>query len=665
MLGRIFQDKDKWKKDTFNLIKNELLSVKGNRFVQYDNTNESHLVCVYGKSQVGKTTLILNMIGLKDEVYRKEVSAVLRGGVTKGNSSTATAILYSQSDNNLYGIREESLNDHSYSSGINYYTPEEMMIQLQEIRNEVEKNTMNSHSILHIFIPNDYFSESRQKNIIILDLPGVESRNLHEKAHVESLMNRYIPISSVCIITCPSNTIQSLEHETLPNNIDWKNHPHKFLIVVTKSYSIGSFQSFFLEDRSKREVFKEFIRKRYNSEFENILGPNNIEIFPLEIGDSFEKFIKEGLNNEDDRNEVINTRDSILSSLQESIINHKGELLLSAIKDLHAIVEQSDKERLSSLNSERNSEYEKLAQYSFKVVQSQKLLKLIENAIIESKASIEALKQLNGKIKDIINTYSQELTDNLIKEVRNIINEKNLKKRKDDEDYLVDRDKLIMKQISDYFSTNLKIEEKVHSMLKEQLINIDLYNGSIAQTIYCKFKDHYEKELYSTSLLAEYLFVWFWSSTCNVTVSSALTIIAEIKQIVHEELQTKVMEVCAKKIEQKIAEAQKRDFLLLYRKRKIESLIKSKSEEIEEIGKNITNIEEQIIIAETQKEQDVQTLKTYLKYAKIAYFSQRDFIIEKINSLVNPEEKTLYIFLLGVISKDYQKLIDASNEQYR
>ena len=107
-LDRLFHDKGYWQEDAFNRIKSELLSVKDNRFVQYSHTAATHFVCVYGKSQVGKTTLILDMIGLKDECKR-DVAEVLRGGIALGNSSTSTAIIYSQSESDLYGVRTETL----------------------------------------------------------------------------------------------------------------------------------------------------------------------------------------------------------------------------------------------------------------------------------------------------------------------------------------------------------------------------------------------------------------------------------------------------------------------------------------------------------------------------------------------------------------------------
>lgn len=87
-----FLDKEYWQRNTFERIKNDLLSVKGNRFVQYGGSKEKYLVMVYGKSQVGKSTMILSMIGIDDRFFQ-EVYDTLRAGIPRGNSSTSTAII--------------------------------------------------------------------------------------------------------------------------------------------------------------------------------------------------------------------------------------------------------------------------------------------------------------------------------------------------------------------------------------------------------------------------------------------------------------------------------------------------------------------------------------------------------------------------------------------
>ena len=60
-------------------------------------------VGVYGPTQVGKTTFILNLIGI-NENRLDELSNALRGKREKGKSSTVTATLYEKNEDNNFEI---------------------------------------------------------------------------------------------------------------------------------------------------------------------------------------------------------------------------------------------------------------------------------------------------------------------------------------------------------------------------------------------------------------------------------------------------------------------------------------------------------------------------------------------------------------------------------
>lgn len=106
----LFQQKDLWQENAFNKIKESLLSVRDNPLLRYDTMRKKYLVVIYGKSQIGKSTLILNMIGIRDKCFPL-VYKTLRAKVPKGNSSTSTAIIYSKSDTEDYGLAVAPLMD--------------------------------------------------------------------------------------------------------------------------------------------------------------------------------------------------------------------------------------------------------------------------------------------------------------------------------------------------------------------------------------------------------------------------------------------------------------------------------------------------------------------------------------------------------------------------
>ena len=659
-LDRLFHDKGYWQEDAFNRIKSELLSVKGNRFVQYKYTAATHFVCVYGKSQVGKTTLILNMIGLKDE-YKRDVAEVLRGGIALGNSSTSTAIIYSPSESDLYGVRSETL-EGKILSVVEDCTSDEMRQKLQSIRSDVEKNSFSNNAILHIYIPKNYFSSSEKENkISILDLPGIESRNIHEKAHVESLMNRYIPISSVCIIACTANEIQSLEKFELPNNIDWKNLPHRFYVVITRSYSAGNIKSYF-DQRNQRDIgFMDFIKKEYRNALSNILGNNyKTKIFLLEMGDSFVSLCKE-LKNEKDRSEVIETRNWHLSSLVDSILSSKGSNLQSCIKELRAMVNKIEENKIVQLREiGKKKEVDKK-----KIVKRIKELKSNKNnnkdKNQENESSIEQLDNLSNTIENELLNAATSFSDNLIEIIKKEIVEKSLFKEKNGVRYFYDKNRVCMKGIQNHLMIylNKTIGSKVRSLLEDSEFNIDFYPSSIANSIYSQFANMYEKELYPPSSFFKNLF----GNSRKVDISSAYSYIQKIKAIIQSEIRSSVIKKCQTKI------CEKRDHYLVESKecksklKKEEKKIESKEEELKRIKDEIDTNNEELLAVENQKRQDEQTLDDYLKYAQEAYLSQRNEIFKSINSKnTSPTDKFLYILLLSLIDKDYKNITNASNE---
>ena len=101
-----------WQQKTQEEIKKRLLYLPENLAMQ---SQGQKLVVVYGKPQIGKTTMILTLLGV-DERMQAKLDVILRAGIPQGNSSTSTAIFYVPSDDNLFGICERSYNSMIHSS---------------------------------------------------------------------------------------------------------------------------------------------------------------------------------------------------------------------------------------------------------------------------------------------------------------------------------------------------------------------------------------------------------------------------------------------------------------------------------------------------------------------------------------------------------------------
>lgn len=100
-LEKYLDDRETWQNNTIEEIKKKVIykpkSLKNSRVGE-------KLVAIYGPPQIGKTTLILCLIGIAPE-FQKKVYNDIRAGVPRGNSSTSTAIIYHQIDADLYGVK--------------------------------------------------------------------------------------------------------------------------------------------------------------------------------------------------------------------------------------------------------------------------------------------------------------------------------------------------------------------------------------------------------------------------------------------------------------------------------------------------------------------------------------------------------------------------------
>jgi GTPase SAR1 family protein len=245
-------------------------SIENNTYKELykSSSDKSVNIAVYGQSQVGKTTLILKLIGIKEEHY-KYVSDVLRADIRKGESVTPTSVIYIKSNDN----------DFYYKEGDNVckVTADELKLKLKDLRARVEKNIEinnlnDGQSNVLINIPKKYFEEKNTLNINIIDLPGYGSANEKEQRHVKKLIESKIPILNLILIV--SDKITDLQNIKIPCR--------QFRYILTRSVSSRSVEKKFKENSiSNKDKYLEFVR----SQFEKL--PNDVKVYPLEYGDSW------------------------------------------------------------------------------------------------------------------------------------------------------------------------------------------------------------------------------------------------------------------------------------------------------------------------------------------------------------------------------------------
>ena len=654
--NQLFLEKENWQRSTFDRIKSDLISARDNRFIRYDNTEESHLVIIYGKSQVGKTTLILNMIGLKEEWF-EEVYETLRAGVSRGNSSTSTAIIYSKSINDKYGCSLASINDLS-SKSIQYFDKSGMIKYLAKIRQDVESNRIQSDCVLLIYIPNIYFIEDKTiDNISIMDMPGVESRNRKETLHVQNLITKYIPIASVCIIACRSNDIQSLETLVLPNRIEWKRMEHRFILVVTHAYNDGTTKKYFKVKSSERSTpFYNYVVDAYTQEIRKILGgTNRTEVYPVDVGDTLKRLCSVEIKDNQDVNEIVATKDRILHDLRSSIVNHKGQRLKSALMDLETVINHYGEDLIEDIIRD-------IEKYKEKIKEKEQLIEKTQKNIDSLSGDDSEQAEINDEIDYLLRITSQfsqlqsQCIFSLASSVNQYIINNALYKSKNDGDYLMDKDRSVLTFIRTHISEQIsEYVRKICRLIEQADISIDLNQSGIiidAENSYVLTK---EDVLYPPKK-------GLFSRKEKVFISQIKSICDEVQSNINQQLNGYINK-CIYKINDIIAD-KRRTLSFIKKSMNSESQkIKQYQLDIQGLRNFIDDLQEQKDDINNKRSQDQKTLAMYLKYAEQSYIEQRNDIILRINKSKRAEDKLLLILLLGLLDKDYQKVTGGIYEE--
>lgn len=259
---------------------------KNHDIFYFDDTSSrgEMLISVIGKSQRGKTTCILSLLGVEEDQV-KTVTDILRGSRKKGNSATSTATIYKISDSDEFGL--------GYSQrGVAMMGEEEFRNRIDEVRDLIEREPKSVDQIT-IMIPRKYFHHVTEKelNYEIVDLPGIESADKNEKDHVKRIVDLYMKHSTAVILVEQASSLTDLGHHSFKERgIDiWSK---RFKVILTRSYSLESLKELVI-DKTESEMYLS-VRKYYEKELRRSLRgrPDEfIEIYPMEFGESLLELI--------------------------------------------------------------------------------------------------------------------------------------------------------------------------------------------------------------------------------------------------------------------------------------------------------------------------------------------------------------------------------------
>jgi hypothetical protein len=238
-------------------------------------------VALYGSTQVGKTTLILDMLGIADE-HLPLVSRVLRGGRSVGKSSTATALRYRKSDDECWRIGDAA-------TGL---SDDEVETFFGRVRTEVEAGRRETPDVLDVYVPRQFFSDradALKLDIRLLDLPGLNAANQTEVEYVRRVAQQYVPFADLIVLVGRADDLGFINPVALqlPELQDWAIYPRRFRIVCTYSFSSASFREWFGEGH--RSAYEVKVRLMGQLKTHDYPLPAELQqfIYPLEFGASW------------------------------------------------------------------------------------------------------------------------------------------------------------------------------------------------------------------------------------------------------------------------------------------------------------------------------------------------------------------------------------------
>lgn len=246
------------------------------------NRQKDIFVAVFGPSQVGKTSLILRLIGIAPE-HMAVVNQALRGGREEGRSSTVTSMMYEASPDQFYYVKAPSGHDW-----VLCHNEQEVSEWLHLLRREVESNAAYSVQPVELRIPQRYFISGQRSDIHVrmMDLPGIYSSTTEEYDHVLRTIHHYVPQANLILLVNQATQLASFQHFGIESIDEWRFVPDKFRIVLTHSVSANSIREMI------QEVPPEAFHKHFYEEFGRTVDSfpmNGIKVYPLEYGKSWDQ----------------------------------------------------------------------------------------------------------------------------------------------------------------------------------------------------------------------------------------------------------------------------------------------------------------------------------------------------------------------------------------
>jgi hypothetical protein len=266
------------------------------------------VVAFYGPSQVGKTGIILRLLGLAEK-HHAEIESVLRGGRQAGDSATVTALRYTASSDDTWEVPALVQGPKGIEVRQRKQPDNEAACKaFKELRHALTvggQGRFVPEDPLPVGIPLRLFGRDvdRETIPVMVDLPGEGSSDLSEQTHVPLLVRKWLQCASSIVVVLRLENIVQLSRLRFGGEQDngWLFWPGDLVVVTTYALSAESIRGS-LGRRTDLGSLRVLIREQGNLEAELVrhggsdqqeLARRRIgetQIFPAEFGGSLATF---------------------------------------------------------------------------------------------------------------------------------------------------------------------------------------------------------------------------------------------------------------------------------------------------------------------------------------------------------------------------------------
>ena len=391
------RDRYLWAEESFAAF---LQKFDAERLIQAsDNASRQVSVILYGPAQVGKTSLILTLLGIRDDCFT-EVNTLLRGGQALGTMSTARTYRYRMAKDDFWYF------SHCDNAQIPLNNEEAVAI-FAGFRQEVEQGVREFESV-DVFLPRRFFDLEQQDRVqlLIRDLPGTHSTNPNEQYYVKMLASRYMASADVVLLTGKVDGLAFLKSEELDNTLlnNWHWQQHRYKIVLTRAYSNATLQDLIKQKRFDKKAMRSFLLEQINTMELGLAESISKLIYPVECGHTW---LEINARNDEFAHKCRELRRDVLQDLLDSLCQASNPLTrLRTGYALPRIIEQQMAEDQRYHEMETSLLHKQLSRL-------QKYITLYKERVTEySDKTVELKRKMNEALQRYANALSISFHEN-------------------------------------------------------------------------------------------------------------------------------------------------------------------------------------------------------------------------------------------------------------